>query len=186
MGILDTLSDLAPAAADLASGITDIGSKISKANALNAIGTRRKQALDFEAAQQESNAGQSIAIGQMVGRDIQRQTQIINSAALARAAASGAGASDPSVMAIIAQTAGEGAYRSALAIYEGEAQARLDMMTAAAKRVQGETDASDSNMAARQVRQSVVPAAIKSGATLISDAQSLYQKYFPQSLISEG
>jgi hypothetical protein len=49
----------------------------------------------------------------------------ILSRATALAAASGAGVSDPTMVKILGDLEGEGAYREAVAVYQGEAQARL-------------------------------------------------------------
>ena len=51
--------------------------------------------------------------------------QRILSRATALAAASGAGVSDPTMVKILGDLEGEGAYREAVAVYQGEAQARL-------------------------------------------------------------
>jgi hypothetical protein len=55
------------------------------------------------------------------------------------AAASGAGASDASVVNIVGRIKGEGAYRAATALYAGEDKARVLRMQAAAKRYEGLT-----------------------------------------------
>ena len=49
----------------------------------------------------------------------------ILSRATALAAASGAGVSDPTMVKILGDLEGEGAYREAVAVYQGEAQAKL-------------------------------------------------------------
>lgn len=171
MDALDKISGQLAPSLEISGDILDIGSKLSKANAVDAIGIRRKAALEFEAKQRDIEAGQSIAGGQIRGQDIQRQTAYINSQALARAAASGAGASDPTVMHLIAQTAGEGAYRAALAMYQGEAQARVESLQASAARTEGNMDVTDSSMASKQIRHGIIP-------TVLSDASNLFSKYW--------
>src|SRR5204863_7102116 len=101
---------------------------------------------------------------------------VVNSLALARAAASGAGASDPTVLHVLAQTSGEGAYRQALAMYEGEAQARLDKMRAAATRFEGETAESDAAMAKRQYNIGALNTVLTGGIK----TASMFDRYFPR------
>lgn len=80
-------------------------------------------AAKYVSAQLRQNAGQAQAASQRQAFDIDRQTQMIQSRALAVAAASGGGASDPGVVSIMAQTASEGAYRKAMALFNGDDKA---------------------------------------------------------------
>jgi hypothetical protein len=93
----------------------------------------------FQAAQLRQNAGQAMASAQRDAYDIDRQSQYIASSALARAAASGAGASDPTVVNLIARNATEFAYRKSVALYQGEERARLLNLEADAKDYEGES-----------------------------------------------
>jgi hypothetical protein len=157
-----------------ASTLLSAGGQLQRGNAAALVGQRRKALSDFEAAQLETEAGQSEAVAQRTAADVARNVAVVNSAALARAAASGAGASDPTVVHVLAQTSSEGAYRQAVALYEGEAQARLDKMRAAATRYQGATDLADSQTAQRASRYGVAN-------TLLTGAvktASLMEKYW--------
>jgi hypothetical protein len=89
------------------------------------FGEQARQAADYRAQQLRINAGQAQAGAQRQAFDVDRQTQFITSRALAVAAASGGGASDPTVVNLIARDAGEGAYRKQIALYQGNDQARL-------------------------------------------------------------
>ena len=97
----------------------------------------------------------------------------MTSAALASAAAGGGGASDPTVVNIIARTAGEGAYRRAVALYQGDDRARLMNMQADAKQYEGgNTEANSMLVAGAQV--------FKGGSTLLNSATrdaSLFQRF---------
>jgi hypothetical protein len=79
---------------------------------------------EFHAQQYEQNAGQAQASAQRSAIEVDRQAQYVASAALASAAASGGGASDPTVVNLIARNAGEMAYRKQVALYEGDELAR--------------------------------------------------------------
>lgn len=85
----------------------------------------------FQSEQLRVNAGQAQAAAQRNAIDIERQTQLNASRALAVAASSGGGASDPTVVSLLAQNAADGAYRKAAALYEGEDQARALNLQAA-------------------------------------------------------
>lgn len=169
-GIFDFLAP----ALQVGATVLNVGGQLARGSAAEQIGRRRQQAAEFEAEQLEQDAGQSKAVSQRNAEEIGRQTKYINSTALARAAASGAGASDPTVQDVLARTAAEGGFRQATALYEGEAQARLDRMKAAALRFQGDTALVDAANAKRI-------ATLGAGATALAGgvkAYSLYDKYF--------
>lgn len=138
-------------------------------------GERARVAAEFAAWQAEEQAGNAIAIAQSHAREERRQAELVASRALAVAAASGAGVTDPTVVNIIARTKGEGAYRANVALYEGAARARQLRLDAAAGRVSG-FDA-EAEGAARGEAYAI--GAIGGTAKTASDfyANSLYGKY---------
>lgn len=101
------------------------------------VGARRRAAANFEADQLEQQAVQAVAAAQREAMDATRQARLVQSRQLALAAASGGGASDPTIVRLLASTAAEGAYRSASALYTGESNARGLRMQATAKRYEG-------------------------------------------------
>lgn len=68
-------------------------------------------------------AKQEFAIAQREAFEEQKQAELLASRALAVAAASGGGASDPTVMNIIGDIHGEGALRAGLELYKGKTRA---------------------------------------------------------------
>ena len=168
------IADFLPLSLQLASTILNAGSQSARSSATRTVAARRQGALEFEAAQQEIAAQESAGVGMRAAQDEILKAKLVNSTALARAAASGAGASDPTVMAVLSRTAGEGAYRSALAMYEGEAQARLDRMRAAALRYEGSVGVSDADEAARQSGYGVGATLLNGGARMLS----MYDRYW--------
>lgn len=112
------------------------------------FGLQSKQAGDYQAEQLRQNSSDVQGSGQRAALDEDRKTQLVNSAALASAAASGGGASDPGVVNIMARTAGEGAYRRATALYQGNDKARLMNMQADAKDYEGKTTLLNSELVA--------------------------------------
>ena len=173
------LSDLLGPALQIGSTILSVGSQVAKGEAASAIGARRAAEQRFEAEQLDTEAEQSRGVGLRAAQDETLKAQLVNSSALARAAASGAGASDPTVMSILERTAGMGAYRASLAMYEGEAQARLDRTKASALRYEADTNISDAAAAKTQANMGAV-STLLSGAT---KGLSMYDKYYagPQS-----
>jgi hypothetical protein len=82
-------------------------------------GFQANDAAIYAADNAEIAGGQAVAASQRKAQEELKRSRYIQSDALAKAAASGAGASDPTVVDIISRIAGEGAYRSSLALYEG-------------------------------------------------------------------
>jgi hypothetical protein len=131
---------------------------------------RRKTAGEFEAQQLEMNAGQSQAASQRVAFQRGQEADLMLSTLRARAAASGGGASDPTVLNLQASLMQQKAYNLAAALYEGNDKARTMRMSAAGKRYEGDLGVSE----AKAARSSYNFAALSS---LASGGASLYEKY---------
>lgn len=136
-------------------------------------GITARQAASFQAAQLRINATQAQAASERNAFDVQQNTQFVTSRALAVAAASGGGASDPTVVNLIARDKARGAYLQATALYQGDERARMMNMEAAAKEYEGkETERNSMMVGAAQ--------AARGGAnSLFGDAKmaSLYQRF---------
>jgi hypothetical protein len=78
---------------------------------------------DYSAAVLDQQAGQSVASGIQGSINERRKAQYVASAAQARAAASGGGATDPTVVDIIGNIQGEGEYRALTELYQGQDRA---------------------------------------------------------------
>lgn len=87
-------------------------------------GQAQAGALKSEAKQYEIGASNIRGMGQREAVEERRQADIQQSRALALAAASGGGASDPTVMDIMARLAGEGEYRALSKMYSAETEAQ--------------------------------------------------------------
>lgn len=99
-------------------------------------GKRKREAKNFEAEQMESYAGQIKASTQRAAAEERKKMELIESRAMALAAMSG-GASDVSVVDAMSALSGMGAYRSMVALYEGEAKAREMRIGARVRRHEG-------------------------------------------------
>ena len=110
-------------------------------------GEQAQKAANFQAEQLRQSANSAVAASQRDAYFIQRQAEYARSTAIANAAASGGGASDPTVLNIIARNAEEMAYRKSLALYAGEDKARMLLMQADAKEFEGANAKSNSERA---------------------------------------
>jgi hypothetical protein len=135
-------------------------------------GIQARRMADVEGQQYDVAAGQQIAASQRTAMEQQRQSRLAQSRALAVAAASGGGASDVTVEHVIANIAGEGAYRSAVALFDGEEKARSLRMKGWAAR---ETGASKERAGY-----------IQGVSSLLSSGTSLYGKYAQGGYSSAG
>lgn len=145
--------------------------------ALSALGQYRQGKQAYWSAQLESKlalqrANEEKASSQREAMEIDRQGRLAISRALAVAAASGGGASDPTVMGIMADLAGETQYRKMIALYGGESAARNLEIGADISRWQG-----------REARTAGKMAGVTNAMTGFA---SLYSKYNPTAELTWG
>lgn len=123
--------------------ISGIGTIVQMSAAGQAADAARRQAQAqadadaFRAAQLRQNAGQQIASSQRGAADERRRASLVASRAIAIAGASGGGVSDPSVVNLIGDITGEGAYRAAVKLYQGEENSRQMEMGATVADTEG-------------------------------------------------
>lgn len=157
----------------LAAGIgLQAGSQWKAGNNAASFGKAKNQVAEFEAAQLQRNAVQALAAGQLAAEEEKRRASLVASRALAVAAASGGGAADPTVVNIISDIKGEGAYRAALRIYQGKEEAQGFNDQAEATLYGGEVAKEMGKQERKASRYSVLGTLI-GGAT----TYSLYEKY---------
>lgn len=161
-----------PAGLTLASGAVNAASKLAGGRAAKVVGQRRQAEFDNEAAQLEQNANNAAAVGQRNAQAQDLQTQLVASRALAVAAASGAGASDPTVINTIARINQEGSYRSMMDLYAGEERERAMNYQATLDRYSGGVAASDAGYAEKMSRFGAAATILQSAGTA-----SLYSRY---------
>lgn len=156
--------------------LTGLGAGMEFAGNRNAAGISRAAAArvaaanQFQAAQLRQNAGQQIAASQRDRDEVVRQNKLMQSRALALAAASGAGATDPTVVNIISHQAGAGAYQAAVSLYKGEEAARAMRMSAAAKDYDASLAIADGETRAAAYNRAAI-------GSLFKGAGSLFEKY---------
>lgn len=140
------------------------------ARAAKTSGERTRVAKEFEAEQLRDQAGLAVAVSQRAALEEQRKGRLMASRALAVSAASGGGASDPTIVNLIAGAESEAAYRSAIALYEGEERARQLRIGAIAKSYEGAVAEEEGNQRASAYKT-------MRAATALKGASGLFGKY---------
>lgn len=133
---------LGPIMTSIAGAGTAVAATLGGAGTLGTIGSilgagatiyggfKAKEQADAVAAQMKAKGDSEFAIAQRKSMDSQERTKMVLGQQKAVAAASGGGATDPSVMAIMGKTQQKGDYNSMIDMYNG-AVSRGDMYTAA-------------------------------------------------------
>lgn len=133
-------------------------------------GRLRRDTEEFRARLFTQQAGQAVAASQRVAGSEQRRAKLAESRALAVAAASGTDASSPGIVKLIADIAGEGAYRSAVALYEGRERSKQ-------LRIEGVSASYAGDSAATAGRLRGAAYRLRAASTVISTAGSMYGRY---------
>lgn len=140
-----------------------MASTILSAGGQVAGGIAANNAAKYTAQQQEIAGSQGLAASQRTAFSETRRASLVGSRARAVAAASGAGATDPTVVNIEGDIAGQGEYNALSALYEGQEAKRTGDANAALTRFEG--------------KQAKTAAFIGAGSTLLKGGTSLYDKY---------
>lgn len=149
--------------------------------AARAAAESRKIAADYQAAQMRVNATQAEAQGQVASLEEMRKSRLVQSRALALAAASGGGASDPTVIHLISNLAAEGELARRTQIYNGNERARALRNQAIATEYEGLTQ-QYAGINAENAANASADAISTAGkwqvaSTLVSGASSLYGRF---------
>lgn len=137
--------------------------QLQAGNAAKQAGLAQQKAAEFEAGQIDVNAGQVQASSQRAAAEEIRKSMILQSRAVAVAAASGGGALDPTVMALVSGLSAEGQLAFETQLYGGEEQARALKNQAKATRFEGSQRAQAGRIAQSNSR-------LSAGATILSGA----------------
>jgi len=154
--------------------ITGFGSGMEAAGNFEAADASRMSAQreavahQFSAEQARINAGQQIAASQRAAADVRLQGDLLTSRAQALAAASGAGAADPTIVRIMSDLRGATAYRAGVQLYQGEASARIMRMQAAAGDFAAASAIEAGEMKANAFNRAGTAALFKGAASLFS------------------
>lgn len=148
--------------AEIALAATALGGLVSGAGTLIA-GSNAKDAAYFKAAQEEQQAQESRAASQRSAMESRRKAGLAISQIQAGAAASGAGAADPSILNVSGNVAARGEYQALADVYKGENRARGLEDQAMGDRMSGDA--------------AMTGALFKSAGTLLSSGGSFYERY---------
>lgn len=152
-----------------------IASAAMSAGGTIAAGNNAKASADAQARQLKQQANAAEAEGTYRAEQDAREAKIMESRAQAVAAASGAGASDKTVLDIMGRIQKEGEFRALADLYVGSNQGALYRADAANTRTEGKNAQEQSYLAA-------VGGAMKSYAwyksgTMMDQTSSMYRKY---------
>jgi hypothetical protein len=138
------------------------GSGMSIAGDLSSASAQSKE-LRRQATVLEANAGLARASSQRKAIEEVRAGRLQRSRVQALVAASGAGASDPSVVNAMARMAGDEQYARDVALYEGEMEGRDSEEQARSRRIE-----------ARNVKRSAL---FKAAGTALSAGMTMFDRY---------
>lgn len=118
------------------SGLELVAAAIGAAGSV-ATGIAQKNAADYQAEQQEQAGKEAFAASQRDADQKRREATLVQSRQQALAAASGGGASDPTIVRLMTQTAGQGELNAQTELYKGDQQKRGLFDAANASRMSG-------------------------------------------------
>lgn len=153
-----------------AGGFIQLLANRESARAQRIAGESARVAAQFNALQAERQGGIAIALAQRQAAEERRLGRFAASRALAVAASSGGGVSDPTIVRLLANAHGEATYRANVALYEGEERDRQLRMEAILGRAAG----ADAQAAAEA---KVGGLALASLGTIARTGVSMYTRY---------
>lgn len=139
----------------------------------------RAQGLEHQAAQGRQVAGQERATAQRAAIEQRRQGRFLASRALAVAAASGAGAGDPTVENILGGIGAEGEFRALSELFIGEERARGLETQADLRIFESEQERRAGKAARRASRGTAFAQILGGGATAFSASGQGLSRYGP-------
>lgn len=123
------------------------GTAVSYMGQRNAAAAAEQEG-NYRAQQANINAGQELAASQRRAMEARRQKRLAESTLQARAAGSGAGALDPTVIDLEGDLETEGEFNALNALYEGKDRARTLQMGGTLAKYEGQQAKKAGNMAA--------------------------------------
>ncbi len=141
----------------------EAGGGLLKTFGMFGAGRAARQAGKAQRAANERAAKRTVAVAQRESLEEKRKARLLASRALALAAAGGGGASDPSIVKLIADIEGEGAYRAGVALYRGQEDAAKLRYEGTLAEWSGQADQQTANL--------------KGASALLETSGGLYAKY---------
>jgi hypothetical protein len=154
----------------VAGSVLSAGGQIQAGNAAAAEGIAGQQAMDYRAAEERSQAQTARGVASVEASNTARDTGLVLSSARARAAASGAGATDPTVVSLESGIAGRGEINLLTQLASGEERAKGLENQANLDIYQGQQLAEAGRVQQRSSRTRAL-------ASLLSGAGGLFARY---------
>lgn len=156
--------------ATVVGGAISAAGTIAGGQAANAAGQSAQNMENYKAAQETQAAQESRASSQRQALEVGRKTQLVQSQLQARAAASGGGAADPTILNLGGNIAGRGEYEALTDLYTGENRARGLQDQATGDILTGQANAAEGS--AKQMASY-----LSAAGTIIGTAGSAYRTY---------
>ncbi len=153
-----------------------LGGQIASQGALQA-GQAAREAAYYRAAGLRQNAQEERAAGQRDMFNVQTKTKDIQSTLRARAAASGGGATDPTIMALQDQIETAGSVGALTEMYKGENRARGLVDSARGEEISGDAALTGANYRSQGAKGRASGAMNSGYASLLSGASSMFDKF---------
>lgn len=131
------MADLLSGGMQVVGSLFNVWGNMASGRAARIDGEQKRANAELVAQQEEQEAGLAIAQSQRLSAEELRKGRYEASRALAVAAASGGGVTDPTIVNLLSKVKGESVYRSSLALYAGESRARKLRIQAAATTLAG-------------------------------------------------
>lgn len=134
--------------------------RLGEGRALEGAGKAKQAGKKFTAKAIRKRAGQERATAQREAQDVAHQGELLQSEVQARAAGSGAGATDPTVATIQGNIAQETTFRKLSAIFEGEELARGLEDLASLREFEGAVSAEAGRLKRENIKRGVIISAL--------------------------
>lgn len=174
-----TSADVLRGTSTAISSIGSLAEGNASARAAKAAAKQAKKAGKYESQQYTQQANAERATAQRQSIEERRASRIAQSRAIAVAAASGGGASDPTVTKIVGDLAADGEYNALSALYSGEEAARGLEMAGAGSLYEGNNAASAYRARANAYRNAARGTAI---GTALDGMGTFFEKYGGETL----
>lgn len=159
--------------------VSAVGSLVASSEAASsakAEGKAQEAMAEWHASQLRYKAGQERASSQKAAENERRRGRLAQSRAKAVAAASGGGATAPTVMDILARLRGQGEYNAQSALYEGEETAKGLETQAEATIQEGKYARAAGNYRSKFTKRAGY---LSAAGNLAQGASTYYDRYWP-------
>jgi hypothetical protein len=161
---------LTPALLSAGATAANAASTIAGGRIQQQAGRFAQQQKDLEALQQEQAAQESRATAQRSAFEKQREGRLLQSRLQAKAAASGGGADDPTILGLAGDIAGRSALQALMEMASGENRARNLEDNAAAARMRGFTARAEGDARRSNANLSAL-------GTILGGGASIFRRY---------